>query len=367
MKINWQKTLVFLTILALGLTLAGCGKTASGGGSSGGGGGGGYNRSNATVTDNTGLIDAINNGTDDIVISVGADIAVTNNATLNITVGQTLTVADGASLNVGWGAAITLNGTITVESGAVLVDDGAYKRAPGVPLGPWQKNETASIVFKAGAQGHRYHPTLNSLVNFVGDDSYAIIELKEGELILKRFEYELYGDAEIHGPLPFEFNSSETAIVKSGSELILDSGANIVLNGSIVVKSGATLIDTSARLWFGNGNGTIVFEAGSSAENNTAAIGTGQVLDIQSGTVTLYNPTKVATNGGKIYEIDGTVHFNQVDDDPFNTWVAATPYIKGRDGAVLVINQKAADVLASPFDAAGTYNWSESTSTWVIQ
>ncbi|GBR75850.1 hypothetical protein NO2_0482 [Candidatus Termititenax persephonae] len=363
MKINWQRTLVFLTILTLGLTLAGCGKIASSGGSgrssrdeSGGGGG----RSTTTVETPADLINAITNGIDDITIKTGVEIEITEN--IIIADNKKLIVADGATLNVSNNVAVGLDGTIIVEPGAVLIDYGAYERAADVPLGPWQKNDTASIVFKTGAQGYRYLSP--NLIPFVGDDNHATIELKEGgELILKRFEYELHGDAEIHKT--FELKRSETAIVESGSELILNSSAIIALNGSIVVKSGATLTDTSEKLWSGDGNGYIVFEAGSAASNGSATIGAGKVLDIQSGTVTLYNPSKTGTNH-KIYEIDGTVIFKANAKDP--TWQGVSSLIVGNTDATIVIDPTSLD---NPFDTntsdenveAGTYNWSG--SNWV--
>jgi hypothetical protein len=256
MNINWQKLFVSLTILALGLTLAGCGKTAS---DNGGGSSGlvprSYTRTSDTVNDLEGLLNALNN-VDDVIIALHTTITISDNVTLNIPVGKTLTVGENTTLNV---------------------------------------NTEANV--------------------------------------------NIYG------------------------KLVVDNNSSLIVNGTLSVRPGATLTDPTEKLWAGDSNGSVVFYAGSNAENSTAAIGTGQVLDIRSGTVTLYNPTKVGTNN-KIYEIDGAVVFKANAKDA--TWQTVKNHIVGQSSATITIDENSLDNpfatnISDDVEAGTTYTWNESS------
>ncbi|MDR1322969.1 MAG: hypothetical protein LBK68_00860 [Candidatus Margulisbacteria bacterium] len=120
MNINWQKLFVSLTILALGLTLAGCGKTASGGGS-GGGGGNNNQRTSDTVENLEGLLNALET-VDDVIIS--GNITITDNVT--IPAGKTLTIGEGATLNVDEGATLTKSSSGQIKGKGVTFTKNAY-------------------------------------------------------------------------------------------------------------------------------------------------------------------------------------------------------------------------------------------------
>jgi hypothetical protein len=348
MNINWQKLFVSLTVLALGLTLAGCGKTAS---DSGGGSSGlvprSYTRTSDTVYDLEGLLNALNN-VDDVIIPADTEIIIDEAIIINA--GKNLIVAEGATLNVSDNVKPELSGTITVKSGAVLIDYGAYIRTNG-DYGPWQTNDNASIVFETGANGYRYHPISHTLVPFIGGDS-AVINLTEGKFILKNFVYELQGNAKVNNQ--FELNKTEKAIVASGATLVLDNSAIITLNGTIVVNEGGKLRDTgSGTIWSGKGTGSLTFKKGSEGYlygESTPIIGDNSAivkLDTNATAFTLYKDK---------YEVAGTITIQE-------NFVTSLP-VNGAAGAKIIVSVGKTVTLSGnslTLAASKTYVWDNNT------
>ncbi|MDR1114168.1 MAG: hypothetical protein LBL50_03665, partial [Candidatus Margulisbacteria bacterium] len=356
-----------LTILALGLTLAGCGKTASGGGSSGGGGNS-YQRTSDTVETLEGLLNALET-VDDVIIP--ADTTITIDATVTINAGKNLIVAEDAILNVSDNVRPVLEGTIIVKEGAVLVDYGAYHRATLELYGPWQTNDEASIVYETGAQGYRYVPGAG-LILFLGTaDDTAVYQLTDGEVVLKKAAFELNGDVNVAGvgqPVVLNespdtkvvINEGATVTVVNGATLTLDrsksdGGSTIKLNGSMVIKSGGILKDTKdsgGTIWSGNGSGSLTYEYGSTGYlDNDKMIGDDGLIKLNSGaTFTLYKDK---------YVVAGQITIQ-------NDFIAPT-LVEGETGAKITVSAGKTVLLEGngnlSLNGGNTYEWNG--STWV--
>ncbi|MDR1324245.1 MAG: hypothetical protein LBK68_07415 [Candidatus Margulisbacteria bacterium] len=352
MNINWQKLFVSLTILALGLSLAGCGKTASSAGGSSGGGNN-YQRTSDTVETIDELLDALES-VDDVIIP--ADTTITIDATVTINAGKNLIVAEDAILNVSDNVRPALAGTITIESGAMLVDYGAYERATHELDGPWQTNDDASIVYETGSQGYRYHPSYGLLL-FLGteNDAAAIFQLTDGELVLKKAGYELYGDATVKGTL--QITGGEKVYVKDGGELTLDSAATIKLDGAVTIESGGVLKDTNdsgGTIWSGNGNGSLTFKY-----NSEGYVGNNLFVG-NSGLIKLNDSNTEFTLRKADYLIKGAVTIQ-------DNYTSHMP-VRGESGAsITVSNGKTVSFTSQSLTLTGDHTYVWDTNTWTEQ
>ncbi|GBR74353.1 hypothetical protein NO1_1545 [Candidatus Termititenax aidoneus] len=240
MKINWQKTLVFLTILALGLTLAGCGKTASGGGSSSGGGGGG-GRSTATVETPADLINAIVNGINDIIIS--GNVAVTIDVPVTINANNTLTVKEGVTLNIDNGVEFVVNGRLIVEG--VLVDQSEAT--------VWSRGSTGTVVFTGTSYGYGFDnggfwDTDTLLVGPDGSGA-ASVEFGTGAVLeTTEHSYNLTaGEITLVGPQNFtsggveEISIAAGTTVNVGNAITFEAGGVGNIEGTLVLNASKTL------------------------------------------------------------------------------------------------------------------------------
>jgi hypothetical protein len=312
MNINWQKLFVSLTILALGLTLAGCGKTAS---DSGGGSSGlvprSYTRTSDTVYDLEGLLNALNN-VDDVIIPANAEITVSGSTTVVIPAGKNLILSEGATLNVSASATIELSGAIRVKDGAAVVD-AAYGTDEAQQ---WQQNNSAELIFEAGSRGYRY--ATDTLYIFVGavNDTNSIFNLTKGELIFKRDAYELRGNADVISNQyklltnqKLTVAEGSTVTVKSDGVVTLEDGSEADLRGEFTVESGGALhvkgrLDVYGKYttaaddnWSsGNDTGTIVYHYGATGivNNEKRLASDNDATALQLGNGAIFEMTKTS-------------------------------------------------------------------------
>ncbi|GBR74356.1 hypothetical protein NO1_1547 [Candidatus Termititenax aidoneus] len=293
MKINWQKTFVFLTMLALGLTLAGCGKTASGGGSSGGGGGGGGGGQTQTTLSGdvtTADVQDALNGYDIVNLAVSVDFSAND---IEVPANKTLKIAEDVTVTFNY---VTLNGTIEVSDGAILVNNDLSNSR-----GRWQENSSAAIVYKAGSSGY-----IGAAPFIVPTGEPGLINLERGSLSLKSSDgpdgtiYALNGEAKLNGT--FELGGSghnwaDVLDIQSGAELVVADSAKLAVAGNATVTVKGTFInyDSGALENNGNlvvvngglftskngldGNGTVTIEAGAYFYNNGSMIHDAQSLN----------------------------------------------------------------------------------------
>ncbi|MDR1322971.1 MAG: hypothetical protein LBK68_00870 [Candidatus Margulisbacteria bacterium] len=347
MNINWQKLFVSLTILALGLSFAGCGKTASGGGSSGGGGNN-YQRTSDTVETIDELLNALET-VDDVIIS--GNITITDNVT--IPAGKTLTVEENARLNVSADATIELEGIIRVKEGGQIIDE-AYG-TPGAQQ--WQQNNNAELIFEAGSRGLRYSGT--TPYTFIGTDNSAIVHLKEGTLALKNDAYILDGEADVG--TGYQLLASQVLTITEGSvatingTVNLNAGAAANIYGKLAVESGkelhvngklnvyGTYTTAADDNWnTGNDSGTIVYHYGATgivngvtrlASDDSATalqLGNGAIFEMTKDSYTVAAGTVISK---QVTHIGGSAPVNSITvntgatltlQDNLNVWTSGT-------------------------------------------
>jgi hypothetical protein len=286
---NLRKALIFLTILAVGLTLSGCGKTASGGG--GGGGGYSYQRSGDTVETIEGLLDALTK-VDDIIISENVEIAITENVALQIPAGKTLTVAKGATLNFNDYSVPDIIGAVIVKTG------GAYMDASNLTAGgdSGALDNGGKVILEAGANG--WQVISGSLIKMLGgeNDADAVLQLSSGNLtIAKSPNGVLNGEAKVNkdfkiGPDEnWEIADNGTLTLTAGKNLIIQNGGELHVNGKFNIYGTYAATDVSEDWHSGADSGTIACYYGATSKTNgvtrLASDDSATVLKLSAGAI----------------------------------------------------------------------------------
>ncbi|GBR76271.1 hypothetical protein NO2_0844 [Candidatus Termititenax persephonae] len=264
-----------------------------------------FDATNANAADLNGVL-AGNEGNGQVRIKQG-ELLVSEDVQVAIPSNKTLLVGNGATLIVSANTELEIYGNLVIEPGAELYDD---DRAGGEQ---WQKNDTAALIFQAGAKGYRWQGDNPYLFLGGAGDSPQVIQLNSGSLAMKKDTYELRGNAAVVGDFIVADNlnltvvENATATVESPATLTIQSNANIALEGNIIVKSGATLKDVhqaGGTIWnSGNGSGALTFEYGGQGYlNNVLYVS----KDSESSVVQIQNGGSF-TLGKDYYDISGYI------------------------------------------------------------
>ncbi|MDR1997860.1 MAG: hypothetical protein LBQ83_06025 [Candidatus Margulisbacteria bacterium] len=166
-----------------------------------------------------------------------------------------------------------------------------------------------------GGDGGGYVPTQTTLTSETATTANVQDALNDYDIVNLEAaaEIEFTADAVLTVP------EGKTLVLKDEAIITFNAGANVTLNGDIVLENGARLIDTNpagGTVWNGNGTGSITYKPGSESwvdgskwvaeDGEVVALGDDGVFKIERTAYTIVEGTvtsKIAQNIGSDYDV----------------------------------------------------------------